>query len=106
MNYKVSVFAYLSRNKRTHDILKDEDYISHILDVIKRFSLCCPPNKHYTTTANITELGDRYRFLVIFVIDLLHVIRGVIFLLLAVKNMKASVVRLARVAWRFCRAQY
>ena len=54
INYKVSVFAYLSRNKRTHDILEDEDYISHILDVIKRFSLRCPPNKHYTTTANRT----------------------------------------------------
>lgn len=48
----MSVFAYLSRNKGTHDILEDEDYISHILDVIKRFSLLCPPNKHYTTTAN------------------------------------------------------
>ena len=32
INYKVSVFAYLSRNKRTHDILEDEDCISHIWD--------------------------------------------------------------------------
>ena len=49
INYKVSVFAYLSRNKRTHDILEDEDYISHIWDA---FFLRSPPNKHYTTTAN------------------------------------------------------
>ena len=32
INYKVSVFAYLSHNKRTHGILEDEDYISHIWD--------------------------------------------------------------------------
>ena len=51
INYKVSVFAYLSRNKRTHDILEDEDYISHIWDA---FFLRCPPNTHYTTTANRT----------------------------------------------------
>ena len=51
IDYKVSVFAYLSRNKRTHDILEDEDYISHIWDA---FFLRCPPNTHYTTTANRT----------------------------------------------------
>ena len=51
INYKVSVFAYLSRNKRTHDILEDEDYISHIWDA---FFLRFPPNTHYTTTANRT----------------------------------------------------
>ena len=69
-----------------------------------RFS--CVVHRIRTILQLLTELGDRYGFLLIFVIDLLHVIRGVIFLLTALKNMKASVERLAREAWRFCRVQY
>lgn len=69
-----------------------------------RFS--CVLHRISTIPQLLTEWGDRYGFLVIFVIDLLHLIRGVIFLLTTVKNMKASVERLAREAWRFCRVQY
>ena len=53
INYKVSVFAYLSRNKRTHDILEDEDYISHIWDVVHRIR---------TILQLLTELGDPQDF--------------------------------------------
>lgn len=101
INYKVSVFAYLSRNKRTHDILEDEDYISHIWDA---FFLRFPPNTHYTTTANRTGrsiwVSPYFRHWPFTCYSWSH------FLLTAVKNMKASVERLARVAWRFCRAEY
>ena len=66
----------------------------------------CVVHRISTILQMLTEWGDRYGSLVIFVIDLSHVIRGVIFLLTAVKNMKASVERLAHEAWRFCRAEY
>ena len=69
-----------------------------------RFFLRCPPNKHYTTTAN--RMGRSMWVSGYFRHWPFTCYSWVNFLLTAVKNVKASVERLARVAWRFCRAEY
>ena len=67
--------------------LEDEDYVSYFGRYLEFF----PGVVHriITLLQLPTEIGDRYGFLVIVVIDLLYVIRGVI-LLTAVKKKQAE----------------